>query len=91
MPGDLERGRQKIEWARTHMPILEEVRRRFEREQPFRGLTLSLVLHVEAKRPRSPWPSRPVGPTSIWPRAIPSPRTTTRSPRSGRPGSTPTP
>ncbi|MHB1435255.1 MAG: adenosylhomocysteinase [Thermoplasmata archaeon] len=49
MPGNLERGRQKIEWARTHMPILEEVRRRFEREQPFRGLTLSLVLHVEAK------------------------------------------
>jgi adenosylhomocysteinase len=49
MPGDLERGRQKIEWARTHMPILEEVRRRFEHEQPFRGLTLSLVLHVEAK------------------------------------------
>jgi|SRR5579875_773367 len=49
MPGDLERGRQKIDWARTHMPILEEVRRRFEREQPFRGLTLSLVLHVEAK------------------------------------------
>ncbi len=49
MPGNLERGRQKIEWARTHMPILEEVRRRFERERPFRGLTLALVLHVEAK------------------------------------------
>jgi adenosylhomocysteinase len=31
------------------MPILEGVRRRFEQERPFRGLTLSLVLHVEAK------------------------------------------
>jgi adenosylhomocysteinase len=49
MPDDLERGRQKIDWARAHMPVLEGIRRRFETEQPFRGLTLSLVLHVEAK------------------------------------------
>jgi adenosylhomocysteinase len=31
------------------MAVLEEVRARFEREQPFRGLTISCVLHVEAK------------------------------------------
>jgi adenosylhomocysteinase len=49
MPGDLERGRQKIDWARTHMPVLEGIRRRFETEHPFRGLTISAVLHVEAK------------------------------------------
>ena len=49
MPGDLERGRQKVDWARAHMPILEGIRRRFEAEKPFRDLTLSLVLHVEAK------------------------------------------
>ena len=49
MRGDLERGRQKVDWARSHMPVLEGIRRRFEAEQPFRGLTLSLVLHVEAK------------------------------------------
>ncbi|HTW40475.1 MAG TPA: adenosylhomocysteinase [Thermoplasmata archaeon] len=49
MAGDVERGRQKVEWARTHMPVLEGIRRRFETELPFRGLTLSLVLHVEAK------------------------------------------
>ena len=49
MAGDLERGRQKIAWARTHMPVLEGIRRRFEEEQPFKGRTLSLVLHVEAK------------------------------------------
>jgi adenosylhomocysteinase len=49
MDEDLERGRQKIEWARTHMPVLEGIRRRFESEKPFRGLTISAVLHVEAK------------------------------------------
>jgi adenosylhomocysteinase len=47
--GDLSAGRLKVEWARSHMPVLEGIRRRFEAEQPFRGLTLSLVLHVEAK------------------------------------------
>jgi adenosylhomocysteinase len=49
MAGDLERGRQKVAWAESHMPVLAGVRRRFEAEQPFRGLTLSAVLHVEAK------------------------------------------
>lgn len=49
MSGELERGRLKLGWARAHMPVLEGVRRRFEAEQPFRGLTVSAVLHVEAK------------------------------------------
>jgi adenosylhomocysteinase len=47
--GNLEAGTRKVEWARTHMPILEEIRARFEKEKPFKGLTLSLVLHVESK------------------------------------------
>ena len=49
MAGDIERGRLKLEWARTHMPVLEGIRRRFESERPFTGLTISAVLHVEAK------------------------------------------
>jgi len=49
MAGELERGRLKIEWARAHMPVLEGIRRRFESERPFHGLTISAVLHVEAK------------------------------------------
>jgi adenosylhomocysteinase len=49
MTEDLERGRQKVDWARAHMPVLEGIRHRFEAEKPFQGLTLSLVLHVEAK------------------------------------------
>ncbi|MCI4362380.1 MAG: adenosylhomocysteinase, partial [Thermoplasmata archaeon] len=49
LAGDLERGRQKVEWARRHMAVLGAVRSRFEQEQPFKGLTISCVLHVEAK------------------------------------------
>jgi adenosylhomocysteinase len=49
MSGDLAVGRQKVGWARTHMPVLEGIRARFERERPFEGLVLSAVLHVEAK------------------------------------------
>jgi adenosylhomocysteinase len=49
MPGDLERGRLKIEWARSHMAVLDGIRRRFEAEKPFQGLTISCVLHVESK------------------------------------------
>lgn len=49
MSTELERGRLKIDWARAHMPVLEGIRRRFEAERPFRGLTVSAVLHVEAK------------------------------------------
>ncbi len=49
MKGDLARGRLKIDWARTHMPVLEGIRERFGRERPFAGLTVTAVLHVEAK------------------------------------------
>ena len=49
MPGDVARGRQKIDWARRHMPVLEGIRARFQRERPFQSLTLACVLHVEAK------------------------------------------
>ncbi len=49
MTGDLARGRLKLDWARSRMPVLEGIRRRFEAERPFDGLTISAVLHVEAK------------------------------------------
>jgi adenosylhomocysteinase len=47
--GDAALGAQKIAWARSHMPILEKIRARFEREKPFAKRVLSAVLHVEAK------------------------------------------
>ncbi|HEV2450100.1 MAG TPA: adenosylhomocysteinase [Thermoplasmata archaeon] len=49
MAGDRQVGDLKIRWARDHMPVLGAIRARFEREKPLRGLTLSAVLHVEAK------------------------------------------
>ncbi|MGI0133309.1 MAG: adenosylhomocysteinase [Thermoplasmata archaeon] len=49
MAGDLTIGKQKVAWARTHMPVLEGIRRRFESEKPFKGRTISAVLHVESK------------------------------------------
>jgi adenosylhomocysteinase len=49
LAGDITRGRQKLEWAESHMPVLGSIRRRFEAERPFSGLTISAVLHVEAK------------------------------------------
>ena len=47
--GDLARGRLKIAWAQDHMPVLKGIRKGFEAERPLRGLTVSCVLHVEAK------------------------------------------
>lgn len=49
MAGNLELGRLKIAWARTHMPVLAGIERRFTKEQPFAGKRISAVLHVEAK------------------------------------------
>jgi len=39
-------GRQKIEWAEQSMPVLRQVRDRFAREQPLKGLRLGACLHV---------------------------------------------
>ena len=42
-------GRLKIEWAGAHMPILNRIREQFEKEQPFKGLKVTIALHLEAK------------------------------------------
>ncbi len=39
-------GRLKIEWAERSMPVLRQVRERFAREQPLKGLRLGACLHV---------------------------------------------
>ncbi|SCX29367.1 Adenosylhomocysteinase [Agrobacterium sp. DSM 25558] len=44
-----ESGHRKIEWARAHMPILADIKARFARETPFKGLRIGICLHVEAK------------------------------------------
>ena len=42
-------GRMKIEWVRDFMPALSAIRARMEREQPFRGLKITMSIHMEAK------------------------------------------
>ncbi|HEY7521048.1 MAG TPA: adenosylhomocysteinase [Methylomirabilota bacterium] len=39
-------GRRKIEWAELSMPVLRQVRERFAKEQPLKGLRLGACLHV---------------------------------------------
>ncbi len=39
-------GRRKIEWAAQEMPVLQQIRERFKREQPLKGQRLAACLHV---------------------------------------------
>jgi adenosylhomocysteinase len=52
VPGDVydmglaDLGRQRIEWAGSHMPVLESIAERFARERPLAGVTIAACLHV---------------------------------------------
>ncbi len=39
-------GKQRIEWARRHMPVLQKIRERFEKERPLEGINVVACLHV---------------------------------------------
>ena len=39
-------GSQRIEWAGREMPVLKQIRDRFEKEKPFAGLRISACAHV---------------------------------------------
>jgi len=39
-------GEKRIEWARRHMPVLESIKREFEREKPLQGARIVACLHV---------------------------------------------
>jgi len=39
-------GRLQIEWAGKHMPVLNQIKSRFSKEKPLKGLTLGACLHV---------------------------------------------
>jgi len=45
----MKSGRDKIEWARQYMPVLAAIRKEFEENRPFTGITIGMALHVEAK------------------------------------------
>src|SRR5207253_11299161 len=39
-------GRRMVEWAAQEMPVLAQIRERFEKEKPLKGQRLSACLHV---------------------------------------------
>jgi adenosylhomocysteinase len=39
-------GKARIEWAERSMPVLRQIRERFEKERPFEGVTLAACMHV---------------------------------------------
>jgi adenosylhomocysteinase len=39
-------GQARIEWADSQMPVLRQIRERFEREKPLEGITIGACLHV---------------------------------------------
>jgi adenosylhomocysteinase len=41
-----ERGRERIEWAASEMPVLALIRDRFEKERPLDGVRIGACLHV---------------------------------------------
>ncbi|MFD0588071.1 adenosylhomocysteinase [Paenibacillus sp. GCM10027627] len=42
-------GHLKIDWASAHMPVLNSIKEQFQKEQPFKGLKVTISLHLEAK------------------------------------------
>jgi len=49
MASNPTRGRSKIDWATSRMPLLNELRTRFLKEQPFADLRIAMSIHLEAK------------------------------------------
>ena len=44
-----EQGKKNIEWAQKDMPVLNSIRERFKKEQPFKGKKIAMSIHLEAK------------------------------------------
>ncbi|AVX20472.1 MULTISPECIES: adenosylhomocysteinase [Carboxydocella] len=44
-----ENGAKKIAWVKEHMPVLNEIRKEFERDKPFNGKRVAISMHLEAK------------------------------------------
>ncbi len=45
-PSLASQGHLQIEWAAAHMPVLNQIKNRFIKEKPLKGLTLGACLHV---------------------------------------------
>ncbi len=42
-------GKDKIEWVRSYMPLLASIEEDFKKNQPFKGMKISMSIHLEAK------------------------------------------
>ena len=42
-------GKQRIEWAKQNMPVLERIKARFSKEKPLKGIRLAACLHVTSE------------------------------------------
>ena len=40
---------RRLKWAEAHMPVLAEIRERFKKDKPLKGLKIGMALHTEAK------------------------------------------
>ena len=47
--GLAEKGKHRIEWARSAMPVLRMIEQRFAGEQPLKGIRVSACLHVTSE------------------------------------------
>ncbi len=45
----VESGRNKIAWVEQYMPILKEIKKDFEENQYFKGIRITMCIHLEAK------------------------------------------
>ncbi|HHT63757.1 MAG: adenosylhomocysteinase [Bacillota bacterium] len=43
------KGQLKLDWVQAHMPLLNLIRKDFERDLPFKGKRIAICLHLEAK------------------------------------------
>ncbi len=44
-----EKGMLRLHWAEMHTPVLQQIRERFRKEKPLKGLKVAMALHTEAK------------------------------------------
>ncbi|SMB94573.1 adenosylhomocysteinase [Desulfonispora thiosulfatigenes DSM 11270] len=42
-------GHKKINWVKSHMPVLNLIEKQFEKDKPFQGKKVVICLHLEAK------------------------------------------
>jgi len=45
----VKKGSMRLHWAYEHMPVIQEIDKKFRKEQPLAGLKIGMALHTEAK------------------------------------------